>query len=297
MDDGPLGNDKSVVYRHIDHSIRGWLAEKLYERADEIGRDQTEELRDLLVEFGELDDEGKCLARFDPSAGENGLENGRSRIGYSVLPGVKAGIIEKALSFEDLLQSKFWENTRFYQPQDFLWQPTMFEPVGGMDHVQRAFADQVKELGGRILLNSPVTKIDYDENEFIITVAPTTEEEEQGVGPKIFRADYVFSNMAIPFWRRFYLKNYKGYSIRNSKKDSMPSTKLKTKKVTPTNGGSWRRRRKLAGKRTENYGKVLKTSLRANAASFRSTAGSRGRSTISSRSGIRRLDSTTKRAS
>ena len=49
-----------------------------------------------------------------------------------------------------------------YQPVDFLWQPTLFQPVGGMDRVQHAFAEQVATLGGVVHLNSPVTSIDYD---------------------------------------------------------------------------------------------------------------------------------------
>ncbi|GGR09553.1 hypothetical protein [Kitasatospora griseola] len=37
--------------------------------------------------------------------------------------------------------------TRFYQPVDFLWQPTLFQPVGGMDQVQQAFAPGTAQLG------------------------------------------------------------------------------------------------------------------------------------------------------
>ncbi|MGP4109991.1 flavin monoamine oxidase family protein [Streptomyces sp. 4N509B] len=42
------------------------------------------------------------------------------------------------LPFEELLRSRFWE-AHFYQPEDFLWQPTLFQPVGGMDQVVRGF--------------------------------------------------------------------------------------------------------------------------------------------------------------
>jgi monoamine oxidase len=48
-----------------------------------------------------------------------------------------------------LLASEYWAQTRYYQPVDFLWQQTIFQPVGGMDQVQRAFARQVAVLGER----------------------------------------------------------------------------------------------------------------------------------------------------
>ncbi|WP_404867255.1 hypothetical protein ACI1MP_37145 (plasmid) [Kitasatospora griseola] len=37
--------------------------------------------------------------------------------------------------------------TRFYQPVDFLWQPTLFQPVGGMDQVQQGFIAGADQLG------------------------------------------------------------------------------------------------------------------------------------------------------
>ncbi len=111
-----------------------------------------------MVSFGELSVAGK----YDPTAGENGLENAQSRAGYEVLPGVDAGRIAPPIDFDTLLESEFWAKTRFYQPSDFLWQPTLFQPIGGMDRVQHAFAQQVAALGGTIYLNSPVKSIDWD---------------------------------------------------------------------------------------------------------------------------------------
>ena len=206
MDNGPLAG-KPWAYRQIDHNLRGWLAQLVHEKADAllcdtklaVPEDQrpalVEKLRSLMVTFGELDDAG----RYAPNAGEDGFENAISRAGFDVLPGVATGEISEAIQLNELLESEYWKQTRFYQPADFLWQPTLFQPVGGMDQVQHAFAQKVAELGGTIHLNSPVTSIawDADKSEFVVQVAKVgTDETEE------YRADYCFSNMAMPFLER-----------------------------------------------------------------------------------------------
>lgn len=206
MDEGPLGG-KPHVYRQIDNNVRGWLAQMVHDNAeallaaDNLAIDPKQrgalaaKLQALMISFGELDGDG----RYAPTAGAEGYENAISRAGFDVLPGVAAGQVAKAIKLEDLLASEFWKQTRFYQPADFLWQQTMFQPVGGMDQVQHAFAREVAALGGNILLNSPVTSIDWDEGkrEFVVQVA------QVGTKKTIeYRADYVFSNIAMPFLER-----------------------------------------------------------------------------------------------
>lgn len=201
--DGSFGG-KSMVYRRLDHNTRGWLAQMVFGKAKELLSnpelgikkkdldDRVEALQSLMISFGELNVNGKYVE----DAGTPGFENGKTRAGYSVLPGVAAGIVADVLSFDNLLESKFWEGTRFYQPSDFLWQPTLFQPVGGMDRVQHAFAQQVAALGGNIHLNSPVKKIDWSERskKFIISVSQVGTEELIE-----YKADYCICNLAMPF--------------------------------------------------------------------------------------------------
>lgn len=210
MKDGPCG-DGPLAYRQLNHNTRGWLAQMVYEKADELLRsshidvaecdidDRAAQLRDLMISFGELIPSGKGKGKYVPTAGEDGLENARSRAGFDVLPGVDAGEIAEAIDLDALLASKFWSKTRFYQPVDFLWQPTLFQPVGGMDQVQHSFAQQVAALGGTIHLNSPVASIDWDvkKREFVIQVSQIGTEETVE-----YRADYCFSNIAMPFLSR-----------------------------------------------------------------------------------------------
>ena len=207
---GPF-RSKPVVYRRLNHDTRGWLAQMVYENAEELLQSsgikipeknlaqRAEQLRELMISFGRLDPEGKYV----PDAGDDGFENARSRAGFKVLPGVDAGQIAKALSLDKLLASEFWKPFNFYQPVDFLWQPTLFQPVGGMDQVQRSFAQQVAAHGGTIHLNSPVTRIDWDakSREFVVLV------DQVGTNRrKEYRADYLFCNIAMPFLKRILSK-------------------------------------------------------------------------------------------
>ena len=194
-----------MVYRRLNHNTRGWVAQMVYANAEALLRaegieeneleDRVKDLEDLMVSFGELDENG----RFVVNAGSEGFEDGKSRAGYKVLPGVDVGEIASKLKLNELLASEFWKGTRFYQPSDFLWQPTLFQPVGGMDQVQHAFAQQVAALGGDIHLNSPVAQIDWDEatRKYIIYVEQVGTDEL-----KPYEADYCVCNLAMPFLKR-----------------------------------------------------------------------------------------------
>lgn len=210
MEEGPF-KETPLAYRQLDHNLRGWLAQMVHDNATKllsasnlaIPEDQqgslAEKLKDLMVTFGELDDEG----RYAPTAGTDGFENAISRAGFDILPGVDAGKVAEVINLEDLLDSEFWRQTRFYQPVDFLWQQAIFQPVGGMDQVQHAFARKVAELGGNIHLNSPVQSIDWDESaqEFVVQVAMVGTDETTE-----HRADFCFSNIAMPFLKRILSK-------------------------------------------------------------------------------------------
>ncbi len=201
MDGGPAG-DAPSVYRRLEHNTRGWLAEMVYQNAGlfideqkcfttpEEREEQIRWLQSLMVDFGQLNAEGKYVVE----AAEDGQDDAADRAGYSSLPGVDAGEIASAFSFETLLQSEFWSKTSFYQPQDFLWQETLFQPVGGMDQVQHAFARQVAAKGGTIRLNSRVDHVDWNGEQYEIQVAKLGTEEKETIA-----ADYVFSNAAMPF--------------------------------------------------------------------------------------------------
>ncbi len=204
MQSGPTG-DLPIVYRRIDHNIRGWIGQMVYQNAYDLlkhskstGIDQkdlherAEQLKRLIGKFRRAHAEWQVV----PDEGEEGFENARSRAGWEVLPSVDVGDIADALSLDSLLKSEFWNKTIFYQPVDFLWQQSMFQPKGGMDRVQDAFAQQVASLGGTVHLNSPVVKIDWDETkgEYVIHASKVGSLETTE-----YRCDFVFANLAVPF--------------------------------------------------------------------------------------------------
>jgi monoamine oxidase len=196
MKGGPEG-DKPVVNRQLTHNTRGWIAEMVYQNATQLlgasaeDKNRVEQLRSLMVTFGDLTPDGRYVVGTS-KPGQDDTEDVSDRAGFTELPGVRPGEIAEAIELDQLLASEYWKKTRFYQPVDFLWQPTLFQPVGGMDQVQHAFSQQVATLGGVVHLNSPVTSIDYDQSTGQFVISAIGHEEP-------FRADYCFTNLAIPF--------------------------------------------------------------------------------------------------
>ncbi|MFG2139918.1 flavin monoamine oxidase family protein [Streptomyces sp. NPDC048650] len=136
--------------RRVANDTRGHLAQQLAENL--IGLDAfTGELRELLGAFGDLD--------------ENGKYRGSTRSGYLSLPEIAEWPVPAPpLSFEDLVNSGFWK-ARFYQPVDHLWQDTMFQPVGGMDHIVKALAREAKRAGATFVLGAEVFRIEIAEGD------------------------------------------------------------------------------------------------------------------------------------
>jgi monoamine oxidase len=146
MPNGPAG-EEPVAYRHLEHNTRGWIAQMVSKNAryllesvgidpDKIDPDKDddgnencsneEKLQSLMEVFGDLTDGEYKVST--ATAGQD--EDGSFRAGFIRLPRVLPGKIAPPFLLEELLKSEFWEYTRFYQPIDFLWQPTLFQPIG-----------------------------------------------------------------------------------------------------------------------------------------------------------------------
>lgn len=142
--------------------------------------DNEEKFKAWLKKFGDLSD--------------SGIFEKTSRSGYTELPGKtmlgeEENIMPK-LDFTTMLESEFW-NLSFYQPDDFLWQQTSFQPVGGMDMIVRALAVEVQKLDGTIVLSAPVTKIIRKGHRYIVNYT-------NGETQETITANKCFSNMPIP---------------------------------------------------------------------------------------------------
>jgi monoamine oxidase len=77
------------------------------------------------------------------------------------------------VALSDILQSRLWRYLRNFASYNF--QATMFQPVGGMDMIGKAFA---KQLGDVIRYNAKVTQVQQDDRgvtvSFVDTTNPTT---------------------------------------------------------------------------------------------------------------------------
>jgi monoamine oxidase len=100
---------------------------------------------------------------------------------------------ETKLKLHDLLSSEFWRY-RFYQSFEYEWQPTLFQPVGGMDKIVDGFVDKI---GSLIHYETKVLDIQIRSNGVTIVV------EQKGKQRNI-EADYCISNIPLPL-----LKNIK----------------------------------------------------------------------------------------
>jgi len=127
---------KPVEQRQVINDTRGHIAELLAKSVNqgaldqELTKEDRERLLQLLRSFGDLKTDYKY--------------QGTERAGVTRLPG--AGDITETprpfLDLHSLLDSNLWNNTTHEETLDM--QATMFQPVGGMDHIPYAFA---KKLG------------------------------------------------------------------------------------------------------------------------------------------------------
>jgi monoamine oxidase len=108
----------------------------------EISKDDRERVFAFLRQYGDLTPDN--------------LYRGSSRSGWAVTPGVgdRVGVPKAALPLETLLDVDLWNGVIFEDIID--QQATMFQPVGGMDHIPKAFEAR---LGPVVRKNAAVVEI------------------------------------------------------------------------------------------------------------------------------------------
>lgn len=178
----------AVKNRQVANDTRGYISELLAKAVQkkaldqELTADDRAKLLDLLTVFGDVDP-------------KNGYKyEGSSRSGYVVEPAVvEPGEIEPPLPLQSLLTSEFWLH-RFYQPEEYEWQTTLFQPVGGMDMFERALA---RTLEGRIIKNAEVLQVFNGADGVRVSYRDrqTGQQAEK-------QADYCISNIPLPLARK-----------------------------------------------------------------------------------------------
>ncbi len=131
---------KSVEARRVLTDTRGYIAELLAKAVDgnaldaELTGDDRDRILDMLVRYGGL----------NPDRLYKGSNRGGYR-GEHVHAGLKAGEVNPPLDLSELLKADFWRYKLHYS--HFInANPTLFQPVGGMDAIAKAFEQRVGPL-------------------------------------------------------------------------------------------------------------------------------------------------------
>ncbi|ALM82678.1 FAD-dependent oxidoreductase [Bordetella sp. N] len=145
-------DDKGVDRRYrvgqLQADARGLISEMLAKGAQQgkldqpLDQEDTAKLVGLLRDFGDLERDGSYAG--SRRAGYRGLVDGSS---------AQAAVNDK-LDLKTLLDHRLWYP--LWYDEHLEYQPTMMQPVGGMDAITQAFAER---LGPRIHRDAPVTEL------------------------------------------------------------------------------------------------------------------------------------------
>jgi monoamine oxidase len=148
MQSDKLNGGVAVQQRRVVNDTRGHVAELLAKciRKGELDQELTPEDSERMLAF---------LRKYGDLTPDL-LFKGSERSGYRVYPGAQraAAVPNDPLPMHALLDANLWDGLVAEEIVD--WQPTMFQPVGGMDRIPAAFE---KRLGGIIRHGAVVQQI------------------------------------------------------------------------------------------------------------------------------------------
>jgi monoamine oxidase len=153
-----LNGGKPVEQRQMINDTRGHVAELLAKCVrqgaldQDLGSEDKERMLTFLRQYGDL----KTDYTFA----------GTERSGFKVEPGAgpQTGVARDPLPMHALLDADLWQGMLTEDIID--WQATMFQPVGGMDQIPRAFE---KRLGSTVRQNAQVVRIRQSANHVSVT--------------------------------------------------------------------------------------------------------------------------------
>jgi monoamine oxidase len=143
-----LNGGKAVQQRQVMNDTRGHVAELLAKAInkpaldEDLSKEDKERMLEFLRKYGDLSPDY--------------FYKGSARSGYKAEPGAagQVGSARDPLDMHALLDASLWEAMLFEETYDM--QATMFQPVGGMDQIAKAFESR---LGDTIRHNTCVEQI------------------------------------------------------------------------------------------------------------------------------------------
>ena len=185
---GPYAGKRMRV-AEIKADMRGHVSELLAKsvKSKQLDAELTADDQRLLLDY---------LAHEGQLAGADLQYKGRSGRGYTVNPGAGtapgAGTPSDPLGFKDLLASKL--GNVYSAVQDFPMQNTMFQPVGGMEQIAKAFE---KRVGKNIRYRAEVQTIRQNDKGVTVTYKDTGTGKSASIG-----ADYCLVAMPLSVLRQ-----------------------------------------------------------------------------------------------
>lgn len=188
MQGDKLNGGTPVEQRRIVNDTRGHVSELLAKTIrkgaldQEFDADDRERIVEFLRQYGDLD--------------VDLIFKGTERSGYKVRPGayLPEPVLNTPLPLDQLLDVDMWVHMLFEEVPD--WQPTMFQPVGGMDRIPMAFA---KKLEGVIRYGCEVKQIRQSESG--VTVSFREADPKRSTHDQSITADYCVCAMPLTIAR------------------------------------------------------------------------------------------------
>jgi monoamine oxidase len=179
---------KPQRFRTIQSDFQGQVTELLAKAIDQkklddaVSKEDAEILLAALRDWGVLDKTYRYRTSLETS----------DRRGFAKAP--NGGLIGKPVASDsiiglgEILQSKLWRGLATGLRYEM--QSPMFQPVGGMDMISKAF---VREVGQLVRFNAKVTAIRQDDS----GVTATFQDTKQGGAPQQVRADWCLCTIPL----------------------------------------------------------------------------------------------------
>ena len=212
---------KAQLRRQIMYDTQGYLSEMLAKAVNqkalnkELDEDDRNRLLCLLKNFGDLGENDTCSTcgkqkcqKCNSSCAECIKCDRQCDTCFDYTGSTRDGCVitvkqpcepGETLAMKDLLSSEYWEH-RFFQSFEYEWQPTLFQPVGGMDKIVDGF---VRKVGRFIDYNTEVLAIHTSKDGVTITVRDRKTRTRTNI-----KADYCISNIPLPILSKIKDNNF-----------------------------------------------------------------------------------------